>query len=64
MRKSFVVRGLTLLALTAAVSLQTIEVSAQSAKEAAASKAFYNIKGGQTVLVAADSELNTVVFHR
>ncbi len=32
-------------------------VGAQSAKEASASKAFYNIKGGQTVLVATDSEL-------
>jgi hypothetical protein len=32
-------------------------VGAQSAKEVSASKAFYNIKGGQTVMIATDSEL-------
>ncbi len=46
--------GVGLLGLALSLSLET---QAQSIGEAAASKVFYNIKGGQTVLVGASSDL-------
>ena len=54
------IRSISFPVLAAACALGLMSASpagAQSAKEASASKAFYNIKGGQTVLVANDSKL-------
>jgi len=48
------IRGIGLLSFALTLSLQA---QAQTKEEAAASQVFYNIKGGQTVLVDASSDL-------